>query len=80
MLGYAEAELIREHRIKAKAEGRAEGRAELVLHAMEHRFDAVPDAVRRRVLAASYAEHEEWLHAMVDGKTLDEIFREGGPA
>jgi hypothetical protein len=55
-------------------EGRIEGRAELLLRLMTRRFGPMPDSYRQRVMDGSQEEHGAWADALLDAKTLDEVF------
>jgi hypothetical protein len=51
-----------------------EGQAMVVLRQMTRRFGPLPDALRQKVLDGSPEEVDAWADALIDGKTLDEIF------
>ena len=58
-------------------QGKAEGKAETLLRLMERRFGAVPEAARARISAASVADLDGWLDAILDAGDVDEVFADG---
>jgi len=51
-----------------------EGQAMVVLRQMTRRFGPLPDALKQKVMDGSVEEVDAWADALIDGKTLDEIF------
>ncbi len=84
-------EMIREHKAEALARGRAEGRVEgrmegrvegrveggakLLLRQLRRRFGTVPADVTARIRSASMSEVERWGEAILDARSLDDLFR-----
>ena len=74
---------------KGRAEGKAEGmkageelglvrgKADTLLMLLARRFGTVPGHARARVEAASPAEIDAWLDAVLDAQTLDAVFGSG---
>jgi hypothetical protein len=48
--------------------------AEAILRGMTRRFGPVAETYRQRIMAASQDELEEWICALGEGRTLDELF------
>ena len=80
-------EMIREHKAEALARGRAEGREEgrvegrvegcaiLLLRQLRRRFGPVPADVSALVRSASMSEVERWGDAVLDARSLNDLFR-----
>jgi hypothetical protein len=52
----------------------AEGQATIILRLMSRRFGPLPDAYRQKVLAGSLEELDAWADALLEARTLDELF------
>jgi predicted transposase YdaD len=68
------AEGLAEGRTEGLAEGLAEGAAKILLRLLQRRFGAVPDSLRRRILATDVAAIEAWAERAVDAPDLESIF------
>ena len=65
-------------RDEGRAEGIAEGRAQTLLRLMEKRFGSIPEAARRRIgVAATPAQLDAWLDALLGAQSVDEVLRAG---
>jgi len=58
---------------RGRAEGEQKGRA-LLLRMLEHRFGALPEDVRARVLAAEPVHVEEWTLRVLDATVVEDVF------
>jgi hypothetical protein len=56
------------------AEGRTEGEAKILLRLLQKRFGAVPDSLRRRIVAADVGSIEAWAERAIDAPDLESIF------
>lgn len=63
-----------EGRQEGREEGRQEGRADLLLRQLNRRFGPLGAAMTQRVSQASAAELERWADAILEARTLDEVF------
>ena len=60
--------------VLGEAKGEAKGRAEALLMLLEHRLGPLPEAVVRRVRAASLAELDAWFVVALAASSLAEVF------
>jgi len=58
------------------AEAHVAAKTETLLRQLNRRFGSVPDAVRRKVSAATVGELDQWLDGIVDSRTLEDLFAE----
>ncbi len=59
---------------QAKARGRQEGLAEAVLQLLARKFEAVPEDVRARVLAAEVDSLSYWIGRIMTASSIPEVF------
>lgn len=59
---------------KGLEQGRQQGQAALVERQLRLRFGALPDAVQQRLAKADTVELTAWADALLDARSLDEIF------
>ncbi len=62
---------------KGMAKGRAEGMSGLLLHQCRQRFGAIPKDAELRVRSAPLSELEAWAGAILQARSLDEVFKNG---
>ncbi|MFT0534256.1 DUF4351 domain-containing protein, partial [Castellaniella hirudinis] len=62
--------------VEGKAEGSVEGQSKTLLLQMQRRFGPQPDAIARRIRAATAAQLETWLLNILDATELDDVFRD----
>ncbi|MFT0534364.1 DUF4351 domain-containing protein, partial [Castellaniella hirudinis] len=62
--------------VEGKAEGSVEGQAKTLLLLVQRRFGPQPDAIARRIQAATATQLETWLLNFVDATELDDVFRD----
>ncbi len=60
--------------------GREEGRADTLRRQLERRFGPLPQEARARIDAASLAELDRWLDAVLDAASLDAVLGSDGRA
>ena len=65
---------LRQGRIQGMERGRVQGVAEVLLDQMEARVGPVPDDVKARVQAASFAELKAWALRALTATTLADVF------
>jgi predicted transposase YdaD len=68
------AEGMAEGRAEGMAEGRAEGKASLLLHMLERRFDRLPEWVDQQVRQAGDAQLDAWADALLEARSLEDVF------
>jgi hypothetical protein len=67
---------------EAEARGRQEGRqglAEVVLRLFEHKFDAVPEDVKARILSADVDPLVAWTERFLTAESLEDVFQDEAP-
>ncbi|MFT0533862.1 DUF4351 domain-containing protein, partial [Castellaniella hirudinis] len=62
--------------VEGKAEGSVEGQSKTLLLQIQRRFGPQPDAIARRIQAATAAQLETWLLNILDATELDDVFRD----
>ena len=77
MMATAAETWMEQGKAEGKAIGEAGAKAETLLRLMERRFGAVPEAARAQVSAASVADLDGWLDAILDAGDVDEVFADG---
>ena len=55
-------------------QGMQQGQVELLRNLLEHRFGPLPDAQRRQLADGSTADFERWSRAVLDARTLADVF------
>ncbi len=65
---------LQQGRQEGLQEGRSEGQAQMLLRLLDRRFGPLSASVNERVGAASAVELERWADAILDARTLDEVF------
>ena len=66
--------LLARGRTEGRTEGRAEGRADILLRQLTVRFGPVSDDIAARLRAATAEELDRWAIAVLDAKSIDEVF------
>jgi hypothetical protein len=61
-------------RKRERTEGHAEGQVELLLRLLMVRFGPLPQQVQARVRAGTVADRGRWAEAVLDAKTLEDVF------
>ena len=60
---------------EGEARGEARGKAEALQHLLRHRFGALPEDVRARIIKAGVDRLDDWTLRVLDAKTLEDVFK-----